>query len=151
MATTPAVTGDGNRDTGPVTGPRPAEQPYRIVWNDAVDLRHLAASIVVCVVIGLPAYLVAEAVLEANLEQTSLAGGYALLVGLAGCVVGAAVCTRLFPPKRVLAEDDSADRVEALAELETMGGTPESFAGLPKDVQDEMRSLGLAPKPGEGR
>ncbi|EIE98919.1 hypothetical protein [Saccharomonospora glauca] len=146
MATTPAVTGDGTPDTGPVADSRPEEGPYRIVWNDAVDLRHLAASIVVCVAIGLPVYLGAKAILEASLEQSSLAGGYALLIGLAGCVVGAAVCTRLFPPKRVLAEDGSTDRAEALAELETMGGTPESFAELPKDVRDEMRSLGLAPR-----
>ncbi|WP_100208835.1 hypothetical protein [Saccharomonospora azurea] len=145
MTTTPAVSGDGTPETAPGTGSPPEDQPYRMVWNDAVNLRHLALSMVVCVAIGLPAYLVSEAVFEATLDQTSLAGGYALLVGLAGCVVGAAVCTKLFPPKRVLADDDAADRAEALEVLAAMGGTPESFAELPKDVQDEMRSLGLAP------
>lgn len=122
-----------------------ADLPYRIVWNDAVDLRQLSWSIGVCVAVGLPAFLVSRAVLSGVLGRPALAGGYALLIGLVGCVLGAAVCTRLFPPKRVVTDDPETDRAAALAELERLGGTAEEFAALPRDVQDELRALDLAP------
>jgi hypothetical protein len=125
--------------------PSPEELPYRIVWNDAVDPRQLSLSIALCVAIGLPAFLVSRAVLAGVLHQPALAGGYALLIGLVGCVLGAAVCARLFPPKRALAEGPETDRAAALAELESLGGTAEEFAALPRDVQGELRALGLAP------
>jgi len=119
--------------------------PYRVVWNDAVDPRQLTWAIALCVAVGLPAFLVSRAVLAGVLRQPALAGGYALLIGLVGCVLGAAVCTRLFRPKRVITEDAETDRVAALAELERLGGTAEEFAALPRDVRDELRALGLAP------
>jgi len=125
----------------------PAALPYRIVWNDAVDLRQLTLSIALCVAVGLPAFLVSRAVLSRVLAQPALAGGYALLIGLVGCVLGAAVCARLCPPKRALTEDAEIDRAAALAELERLGGTAAEFAALPRDTRDELRALGLAPAP----
>ncbi|WP_435581447.1 hypothetical protein [Amycolatopsis thermoflava] len=119
------------------------EKPYVVVWNDAVDLRHLAASIVICVAAGLPVFLGAEALFGALVDTPSLAGGYALLAGLAACVLAAAVCARLFRPKRTFGAEQAADREAAIAELERMGGTAEAFAELPPRVRAEMAELGL--------
>lgn len=123
--------------------PQTASPQYTVIWNDAVDLRQLGAAILTCVGIGLPAFLLSRALLSGGAVPPSLVSGYALLIGLVGCVVGAVICSRLFPPKRVLADSD--DLQPALVELELMGGTAATFAQLPVEVQQEMRTLGLAP------
>lgn len=116
---------------------------YTVIWNDAVDLRQLGAAILLCVGIGLPTFLLSRALLSGAGLPPSLVSGYALLIGLVGCVAGAIICARLFRPKRVLADAD--DQQPALVELELMGGTAAAFADLPTEVQQEMRALGLAP------
>lgn len=130
----------------PSTSP-PTDQPYTVVWNDAVDLRHLTASIVICTGISLPVFLVARSLFAPLAATPALAGGYALLVGLLACVASAALCSRLFRPKRTFGTEERANRETVLAELERLGGTAESFAELPAHVQAEMTELGLAPDP----
>jgi hypothetical protein len=132
-----------------------SDEPYVVVWNDAVDLRQLAIAIVICVGIGLPSFLGARAPFTSMLGTPALAGGYALLVGLIGCVAAATICAKLFRPKRTFhagegspdgsSTDEGADHAAALAELERMGGTAEAFIELPLRVQAEMTELGLAP------
>jgi hypothetical protein len=136
-----------------------ADKPYVVVWNDAVDLRQLGASIVLCTGVGLPAFLAARALLTRTLGTPALAGGYALLVGLVACIAAATICARLFRPKRTFGAADGstadtggsgaegADHAAARAELERMGGTAEAFTQLPPRVQAEMTELGLAPLP----
>jgi len=126
--------------------PPDGDGPYTMVWNDAVDLRQLTASVVICVGIGLPGFLGARALFAGIAGNAALAGGYALLVGLVGCVLAAALCARLFPPKRTFDTEEGADHGAALAELARMGGTRETFDGLPSDTRAEMIGLGLAPE-----
>ncbi|RCV57575.1 hypothetical protein [Marinitenerispora sediminis] len=121
------------------------DQSYVEVWNDTVDLRHLAASLVIGVVGGLPLFLLARAVLRGWLDTLALADGYALLAGLAGCLAAGAVCARRFPPKRVFTDDaetSAALRRAALAELarDTDTTTPDL---LPAAVRSELAELDL--------
>lgn len=118
---------------------------YTVVWNDAVDLTQLSASLVVCSAVSLPVFLVARTIFGGLVGTPSLASGYALLAGLGGCIVSAAICARLFPPKRRFDRGSATDREAALAELERMGGTLEQFELLPSAVRSEMCALGLAP------
>ena len=135
-------------DASAERGSKGDDQPYTVVWNDAVDLRQLAGAVVICVGIGLPAFLAARAFFTANLSAPALSGGYALLVGLLACVAAAAICARLFAPKRTFGTSGGTDQAAALAELAAMGGTPEAFDELPAGVQTEMTELGLAPRRG---
>ncbi|MFC5753101.1 hypothetical protein [Actinomadura rugatobispora] len=122
--------------------------PYTEVWNDAVDLRHLFASLLIGVAGGLPLFLIARALLRGTLDTPALADGYALLAGLAGCLIAGTICARLFPPKRTFADDDgdaagsAALRRAALAELVQDGDDP-SPDRLPPAVREELRELGL--------
>lgn len=133
--------------TTDLTGGEPADStgPYVVVWNDPVDLKHLSKSIAICVTISLTTFLVARTVFEHLVDTKSLSGGYALLVGLVGCVTAAAICARLFAPKRTFSDEGEDRRAAAVAELEAMGSTPEAFSDLPATVRDEMHELGLAP------
>lgn len=125
--------------------PSGADQPYVEVWNDAVDLRHLAASLVIGVAGGLPLFLVSRPLLRGWLDTPALADGYALLFGLAGCLAAGTLCARLFPPKRIFTDDDETSaqlRRAALAELtEDRDTTP--TGELPAAVRAELRDLGL--------
>ncbi len=125
----------------------PPEQ-WRLVeiWNDTADTRHLGWAIVIGVVISVTGFLVANRILAGHVADPSLARAYAMLAGLAGCIVSGVVCALLFPPKRAVVEDadlDPAWRAEVLAELaaEPHGlGTP---ADLSPAAARELRELGL--------
>ena len=70
------------------------------VWGDTVDVGHLGKAIVIGGVVSLTCYLVASRVLATFVDTPDRARAYAMLVGLAGCLVSGVICARLFPPKR---------------------------------------------------
>lgn len=113
------------------------------VWGDIVSLRHLAIAIVLGGVISLVAYLVAVRLLALAIPDPAIARAWAMLAGLAGCLMGGALCARLLPPKRVLTdgEVDPADRDAALALLLTETRSHDRPAS--KVVVDELAALGL--------
>ncbi|MFE9775823.1 hypothetical protein ACFYOV_30030 [Streptomyces sp. NPDC005931] len=125
---------------------RGEHQAYVEVWNDTVDLRHLSASLLIGVTTGLPLFLISRAVLRGWLNLRPLADGCALLMGLTGCLAAGAVCARLFPPKRLFADENAtastAMRRAALAEL-TRDSDTTTPAQLPAGVRGELQELGL--------
>ncbi|MGV8248448.1 hypothetical protein ACV33N_31510, partial [Pseudomonas aeruginosa] len=68
---------------------------------------------------------------------------YAMLAGLAGCVLAGVICARLFPPKREVVEHsashDPAWRAEVLAELAAQPGGLGTLADLPPAVVKELK------------
>ncbi len=114
------------------------------VWGDTVDLRHLAGSIGIGLVVSLGCFLLANRLLADRVDSVALARAYAMLAGLAGCVLSGVICGALFPPKREVVEDGAADpswRQQVLNELAAQSGGLGSVAELPPAVVSEMKAL----------
>ncbi|SAL75163.1 hypothetical protein AWB71_04968 [Caballeronia peredens] len=120
---------------------------YRLVeiWGDTVDTRHLAWSVVLGIVISYGAFALANRLLAAYVPDAAMARAYAMLVGLAGCLVAGAVCAKLFRPKREVIEEahGAAGREEVLRQLASEAGGLGRVADLPPAVVAEMKELGL--------
>ncbi|AZS79433.1 hypothetical protein ELS24_13810 [Achromobacter spanius] len=117
------------------------------VWNDTVDLRQLAWAICIGIAISVTGFYAASRWLRGVVASPELAHAYAMLAGLAGCVIAGVICARLFPPKREVVEHasthDPAWRAEVLAELAEQPGGLGSLADLPEPVVRELKELGL--------
>ena len=115
------------------------------VWGDTVDTRHLSISIALGAGIATPTFLLGRRFFKATVEDQTLAQSYALLVGLAACLVAAVVAARLFKPKRVVTQSAATtdSRREALDTIAADGGEWTDPATLPGEVQEELRQLGL--------
>lgn len=128
--------------------PSPSASPLLELWGDTVQTRHLAAAIAIGAAVSLSAFAIASQVLAEYVRTPELARAYAMLAGLAGCVVAGVLCARLFPPKRVVSEDADAQaaasaREQALDRLaEELGGLGR-VADLPPAVVQELRDLQL--------
>jgi hypothetical protein len=83
-------------------------------------------------------------VLDSTVRTPELARAYAMLAGLAGCVLSGLICALLFAPKREVVEGAAADprwREEVLAELAGEHGDLGSVDDLPPSVVREMKEL----------
>jgi hypothetical protein len=126
--------------------PRAGQEHWRLVeiWGDTADLGHLAWSIAIGIGVSLAGYLVASRVLDSTVRTPELARAYAMLAGLAGCVLSGLICALLFAPKREVVEGAAADprwREEVLAELAGEHGDLGSVDDLPPSVVREMKEL----------
>lgn len=115
------------------------------VWGDTVDTRHLGISIALGVGIAAPAFLLGRAFFTATVDDETLAQSYALLLGLAACLVAAVIAARLFKPKRIVRETATAteSRREVLEAIAADGGEWTDPAELAPEVREELRLLGL--------
>ena len=117
------------------------------VWSDTVDLRHLAWAIGIGISVSVAGFFAASRWLRGVVASPELAHAYAMLAGLAGCVLAGVICARLFPPKREVVEHsathDPAWRAEVLAELAEQPGGLGTLADLPDAVVRELKELDL--------
>lgn len=115
------------------------------IWGDTVDRRHLAYAILIGAVISLAGFMAARALLRQVVTDQAMAGSYAMLVGLAGCLIAGVICAKLFAPKRVIIEEgeDPSWREAAMDELATEAGGLGLLADLPPAVIAEMKDVGL--------
>lgn len=124
----------------------PAERHHDLaeIWGDTVDLKHLGWSIVIGGTVSLTGYFLASRGLQAVVATPALARAYAMLAGLAGCVLSGVICARLFAPKRTVIEGTIADpaaRLEVLHRLAEQVGDLGSVHDLPPAVVKEMKEL----------
>ncbi|SAL01855.1 hypothetical protein AWB81_06122 [Caballeronia arationis] len=135
------------QERGHQVSARAVEADYKLVeiWGDTVDTRHLAWSVVLGIAISFGAFAAASRVLSAHVSDPAMARAYAMLVGLAGCLVAGAVCAKLFRPKRQVIEEThgASGREEVLAQLASEAGGLGRVADLPPAVVAEMKELGL--------
>ena len=97
---------------------------YMEVWGDTVVPGQLAASALICVITTMAFFLVGRTVLlGVDSLEPALAKGYALLVGILGTFLGAAICAKKFPPKRKIMVDFQEENIEDI--LEAAGMTSE--------------------------
>lgn len=115
------------------------------VWGDTVDTRHMGIAIALGIGIASPTFLLGRAVFTALVDDQTLAQSYALLLGLAACLVAAVIAARLFKPKRIVRETSAMteSRREALQVIAADGGEWTDPAELAAEVQEELRLLGL--------
>lgn len=117
------------------------------VWSDTVDLRHLAWAIGIGISVSVAGFFIASRWLRGVVASPELAHAYAMLAGLAGCVLAGVICARLFPPKREVLEHsathDPAWRAEVLAELAEQPGGLGTLADLPEAAVRELKALDL--------
>lgn len=135
----------GNRRAPQAGRATPPPSPLVEVWGDTVDIRHLGWSVVLGIAISLGAFALANHVLTAYVQDAAMSRAYAMLVGLAGCLVAGAVCAKLFKPKREVVEESSdlASRAAVLDQLAAEAGGLGSVEDLPEEVAAEMKELGL--------
>lgn len=116
------------------------------IWGDTTDTRHLAWSIVIGAVVSLAAFLLASRVLAGVVKTPELARAYAILAGLAGCLLSGVICAVLFQPKRDVVEGEACDpawREEVLDKLAAESGGLGAIADLPPAVVQELKALQL--------
>lgn len=117
------------------------------VWGDTVDLRHLAWAIGIGIGISVLGFYSASEWLASIVESRQLAHAYAMLAGLAGCIIAGVICARAFAPKRAVTETEiSVDpqwRQEVLDELAQQSGGMGRLADLPPVAVQELKELKL--------
>jgi hypothetical protein len=118
---------------------------YAEVWGDTVDLRHLGWSVVLGIGISIGAFFLGKRVLSAFVADAALTRAYAMLVGLAGCLIAGTICAFLFKPKRLVVEHttDESERMHVLQQLAAESGGLGSVEDLSPSARAEMEELGL--------
>lgn len=116
------------------------------VWGDTVNIRELAVSIILGVVFTMVFYLIGRKIfLSVGSIEGSLAKGYALFIGIAGCFIAAVISAKCFKPKRIVGEMDSTTDVREVLDYARM--TPEeegeALTKVSKDIIREMEDLEL--------
>jgi len=130
-----------------MTSKDPADWRLAEVWGDTVDLRHLAWAIAIGTGISVLGFYLASRWLATVVESRQLAHAYAMLAGLAGCVIAGVICARAFPPKREVTELDTSNdpewRREVLEELARQPGGLGTVQDLLPAVVQELKELKL--------
>lgn len=122
------------------------KKTYADVWGDTVDLKHLAIAMGIGIFISLSFYILGLNYLQANFSKlaANLMTAYALLIGIAGCLLSAIISAKLFKPKRKLneAEFSEADRLAVLEELKIdIDKEAEELQFVAPKVIQEMKDL----------
>ena len=113
----------------------PREPRLVNIWEDTVDLTQLLIGIAGGSALGFVSYVAALRAFSTYFPEQppSLVKGYALMAGIAGCVLTAAVIATVFKPKRRLRETEPGP-VERDALVR----------GLALDPEEERRALETA-------
>ena len=98
-----------------------AEQRLVTIWEDVVDFRQLLIGHACGSALGFASYAAAFRAFTAGFpgEEPSLIKGYALMAGIAGCVMAAVLIARVCKPKRLLRDTDQGpiDRAVLIRDL----------------------------------
>lgn len=115
------------------------------VWGDTVDERHVKIAVGLSVLLAVPSFLGARALFTATMDNQDLARTYAMLAGLAACLLAAVISARFFKPKRIVTERqlDPEEQIAAAMDLAQLPLGLGTLASLSESEQAEMRRLGL--------
>ncbi|MFI5717872.1 hypothetical protein [Nocardia sp. NPDC051750] len=141
----PAVAAPADPPATTPADPGGEHPQYLEVWGDTVVGRHLAVSVVIGVGVSLAALLLSNWAFSSFVTNDSLADAYALLVGIAGCVIAGLICGRLFRPKRIVVTDVTEDAAvgEVINTLREERQGLGSLDELPEHTRRELDELGL--------
>jgi hypothetical protein len=137
----------GTAASGPSADARVDRAHYNLfeVWGDTVDARHLSIALAVGAACSLGAYALALWVLGRIVTDRQMVHAYAMLGGIAGCLLGGVVSALLFEPKRDVIEEtaDASFRETAVADLVKQYGSLGRVEDLSPQIAFELRELGL--------
>ncbi len=119
---------------------------YTEVWGDRVILKELGIACLLGVGLTMTFFLIGQKIFLGmeGLEE-SLANGYALIVGVMGCIISGVVSAKLFKPKRNIEERFEFEDIEDI--LHAAGITVEeeraALAVADEDIIKELEDLQL--------
>jgi len=116
------------------------------VWGDTVALKELLLAAILGIVLTMIFFLFGRSIfLGMGTIETSLAKGYSLLVGIAGCFLSAIISAKLFKPKRIIEERFDAEDIETVlaAAGMTLDEEAEALSHLDPKIIAEMVDLEL--------
>ncbi len=122
------------------------KKPLTEVWGDTVSLRELLVAVLLGIVFTMGFYLTARHFfLQIDSIEDSLARGYALFVGIAGCLISSVISARMFKPKRVISEmNEQHDIEEVLAHAGmTVEDEIDALVKLDPEIIKEMEKFSL--------
>ncbi|WP_053088780.1 hypothetical protein [Moraxella canis] len=118
------------------------------VWGDTVDAQHLLISIIIGAMVSSGIFLIAKTMLGSLDGDIKLLNGYAMLLGIAGCLLSGLICALLFKPKRVIVAQQSIDTSgqkiqEVLGSEMAKDKNYQYVDQLPEKTRQELKLLGL--------
>lgn len=117
---------------------------YMEVWGDTVDPKELGISALLCIVTTMAFFLIGRSVLSGiSTLDPGLAKGYSLLVGILGCFIGAAICAKMFKPKRKIMIQFEEENIEDILKASgmTMEEEIEALRTVSPEIIKEMEDL----------
>lgn len=123
------------------------EKPkYTEVWGDTVELKELIFACLIGVFVTMSFFFAGQYIFS-NIEglDEGMASGYALLLGLGGCVLSGVISSVLFKPKRTFDGELRGDSIEHILEQAGMSVEEEAsaLAVVSPEIIAEMEELEL--------
>jgi hypothetical protein len=122
------------------------KKKFAEVWGDTVVLKELFLASIIGIGFTM-AFFIGGTEFFASREglDPQLAKGYSLMVGIGGCILAAFISSKLFKPKRIIA--DSMDQSNIIAVLKEEGCDMDEEIQAFKEAQgqelEEMKELGF--------
>lgn len=116
------------------------------VWGDTVNFKSMLFAIVIGSVVSTGTFLLAKFFLSSSSGDTTLLNGYAMLIGLGGCLLSGFICSIMFKPARTVisSQEDNSDNVKAfIVDLIKDDSNYTSVNDLPSEVKEELNLLQL--------
>lgn len=106
---------------------------YTEVWGDRVNLKELSLSCLLGVVLTMVFFILGRKFFHSlGTLEPSLADGYALIIGVLGCLLSGFISAKKFRPKRIVEEKFEFKNIEEILEA----------AGI--SLEDEIEALSHA-------
>lgn len=116
------------------------------VWGDTVVLKELFYSAVLGIVLTMAGYILGTRYFS-SIESidAGLAKGYALMVGILGCILAGIISAKLFKPKRVVEEKFEQEDIKTVlaAAGMTLEEEVQALATVDADIIEELKDLNL--------
>lgn len=119
---------------------------YTEVWGDRVILKELALSCLLGVVLTMVFFLIGKKIFHnMNNIESSLADGYALIIGVTGCILSGVISAKLFKPKRRVEEKVEFEEIEEIIRSGSLTVEEEAnaLANADEDIIKELEDLKL--------
>lgn len=116
------------------------------VWGDTVNFKSMLFAIVIGSVVSTGTFLLAKFFLSSSSGDTTLLNGYAMLIGLGGCLLSGFICSVMFKPARIVisSQEDNSENVKAfIVDLIKDDPNYTSVNDLPSEVKEELNLLQL--------
>lgn len=116
------------------------------VWGDTVNFKSMLFAIVIGSVVSTGTFLLAKLYMSSLSGDATLLNGYAMLIGLGGCLLSGFICSIMFKPARTVidsSEDNSENVKEFIVDLIKDDPNYTSVNDLPSEVKEELELLQL--------